>query len=124
MTKILLQISSKVGNVPWAPKVPSSLNAKTMLIGIDVCKDTVNKKFNVVSYCCTLNKDMCKFHSNYHYQEFAINFSVKIRAIIADCLAVYAKTNSFLPEEIVIIKTDLSDGEKDFIINSEVGEIK
>lgn len=56
LTKVLLQISSKVGNIPWAPKVPSSLNAKTMLIGIDVCKDTVNKKFNVVSYCCTLNK--------------------------------------------------------------------
>jgi len=56
LTKVLLQISSKVGNVPWAPRVPSSLNPKTMLLGIDVCKDSAKKNYNVVAYCCTLNK--------------------------------------------------------------------
>lgn len=56
LTKILIQIASKVGNTPWAPKLPSGVNPKTMLIGIDFCKDTVNKKYNVVGYTATINK--------------------------------------------------------------------
>ena len=91
LTKILIQIASKVGNTPWAPKNPTSVNPKTMLIGIDFCKDTGNKKFNVVGYCATINKEMSKFHSNYHYQPLNINFSTKIRETVTDCLAAYGK---------------------------------
>lgn len=79
LTKILIQIASKVGNTPWAPKVPASVNPKTMLIGIDYCKDTKNKNFNVIGYCSTINKEMSKFHSNYHYQDSNVNLSTKIR---------------------------------------------
>jgi hypothetical protein len=56
LTKILIQISSKIGNIPWLPKLSSSLSNKTILIGIDICKDNLNKKLNVVAYCCTTNK--------------------------------------------------------------------
>lgn len=97
LTKILLQISSKVGNVPWAPKVSSAVNPKTLLLGVDVYKDTTNKNFNIVAYCATINKEMTKFHSNYHYQPYAINFCLKMNAIIAECLTVYVKENSYLP---------------------------
>lgn len=124
LTKVLLQISSKVGNVPWAPRVSQSVNPKTILIGIDTCKDTGNRNYNVVGYCCTVDKDMSKFHSSYHYQPLSSNFSIKIRDIISDCLAAYGKANACLPEEIVIIKVDISDGEKDHIVSGEVNEVK
>lgn len=54
LTKVLIQISSKVGNVPWAPKVPSLINPKTILVGIDSVR--AQGKHSVVAYCCTLNK--------------------------------------------------------------------
>jgi hypothetical protein len=38
ITKILIQISSKIGNIPWAPKVPAAVPQKTILIGVDSCK--------------------------------------------------------------------------------------
>jgi hypothetical protein len=112
LTKILLQISSKVGNVPWAPKNPAAIPPKTMLVGISSCKEAKNI---IVGYCCTINKEMSKFHSNYDYQPMTSNFNPKMGDIIADCLASYSKSNSTLPDEIIIIKTDVSDGEKDNI---------
>jgi hypothetical protein len=53
LTKVLIQISSKIGNVPWMPRVPTALSQKTILIGVDTCKEGKN---NVVAYCCTINK--------------------------------------------------------------------
>ena len=53
LTKILIQISTKVGNVPWAPRIPSGVPQKTMLIGIDSCKESKN---NIIAYSCTTNK--------------------------------------------------------------------
>lgn len=38
LTKILIQISSKIGNIPWAPKLPTLLPQKTILIGVDSCR--------------------------------------------------------------------------------------
>lgn len=54
LTKVLIQISSKVGNVPWAPKIPSSINPKTILVGIDTGR--TSGKNSVVAYCCTLDR--------------------------------------------------------------------
>ena len=67
LTKILLQIASKVGNVLWAPKISQSLIQKIMLIGIQKGKDTANPQSKIVGYCATLNKEMTKFHSSYDY---------------------------------------------------------
>lgn len=53
LTKILIQISAKLGNVPWSPKLPSNIPPHTILIGIDTCKQGKNK---LVAYCSTLDK--------------------------------------------------------------------
>lgn len=122
LTKILLQIASKVGNVPWAPRVPSSVPQRTMLVGIDSCKVGSHK---VVGYCCTINKEMTKFHSSYHYQPVVTtNFSAKMGDLIADCITAYSKNNSVMPEEIIIIKADISDGEKYGVVSAEIGQMK
>jgi argonaute-like protein implicated in RNA metabolism and viral defense len=96
LTKVLIQISSKIGNVPWSPKLPNGINIKTMLIGIDTSK-SLGKSDNTVAYCCTLDKNMTKIHSNYYYQTLSNNLSVKIGDLVCDCLSSYAKFNKFFP---------------------------
>lgn len=98
LTKILIQISSKMGNIPWSPKISPAVNSKTILIGIDFCKDTGTRGNNIVGYCCTTDRDMSQFHSNYHYQDSSVKANTKIRETISDCLAAYGKVNTFLPE--------------------------
>ena len=112
LTKILIQISCKVGNIAWAPKVSSALSHKVMLLGIDHRKDKVNSKSDVVAYCSTTNKELTKFHSNYYYQPRSSETSVRMNNIIADCLSAYGKANGFLPEEIIVLKAGCSEGEK------------
>lgn len=112
LTKILLQIACKVGNVAWAPKISSALGHKIMMVGIDHKKDKITSKSDVVSYCSTINKDLTKFHSNYYYQPRSTDHSVRMNNIIADCLSAYGKINGFLPEEIIILKTGSCEGEK------------
>ena len=95
LTKVLIQIASKVGNVPWMPRIPTALPQKTILIGVDSCKEGKN---NVVAYCCTIDKQMAKFHSNYHYEPLTNKYNAKMGDIIADCLTSYSKANSYLPD--------------------------
>ena len=120
LTKILLQIASKVGNVPWAPKVSSALNHKVMLLGIDHKKDRMNSREDVVSYCSTTNRDLTKFHSNYYYESRSSETSVRINNILADCLSAYGKANGFLPDEIILLKIGCSDGQKQASSHKEV----
>lgn len=45
VTKTLIQIACKVGNVAWAPQIPKVFAKNTfMLMGIDTAKDSANKK--------------------------------------------------------------------------------
>jgi hypothetical protein len=53
LTKVLIQISTKIGNVAWVPRVPTLVPQKTILIGIDFCKLGKN---NIIAYCCTTDK--------------------------------------------------------------------
>ena len=108
LTKILIQISSKVGNIPWAPRIPAGVPQRTMLLGIDTCKEGKN---NIVAYCCTTNKEMTKFHSNYLYEpKESGKFNAKIGDLVSDCLATYTKLNAFVPDELIVIKAAISEG--------------
>lgn len=56
LTKILIQIACKVGNIAWAPKISNALGNKVMLVGIDHRKDKINSKSDVIGYCSTINR--------------------------------------------------------------------
>lgn len=68
LTKILLQMATKVGNALWLPT--SQLNNETnkvMMIGIHV--ERTKEKHSVIGYCGTIDEEMSKFHSSYIYEE-------------------------------------------------------
>ena len=68
ITKILLQMASKVGNTPWLPKAPQAVGSKTMMIGIDTAADKVQKGI-IASYCASITKDFSQFYSSYVVQD-------------------------------------------------------
>ena len=53
VTKILLQMTAKVGNKLWVPKVPSKLTVSSgiLMIGIENYGDQSDKSMNILSYC-------------------------------------------------------------------------
>lgn len=56
-------MASKVGNAPWAPKVPQAAGNKTMIIGMDTAADKVQNG-TVVAFCATMASDFSQFYSN------------------------------------------------------------
>ena len=56
-TKILLQMSAKIGNKLWVPKVSKEVpSSGILLIGIENYGDQQNKSMNILSYCCNTNR--------------------------------------------------------------------
>lgn len=55
ITKILIQIASKLGNVPWCPRISKSMSRGIMMIGMEIARDTSNKKNMIITYCSTVN---------------------------------------------------------------------
>ena len=56
-------MASKVGNAPWAPKVPQATGNKTMIIGMDTAADKVQNG-TVVAFCATMASDFSQFYSS------------------------------------------------------------
>lgn len=59
ITKILLQIATKSGNVPWAPKHPKKAK-DVMLVGLDTLKSGGKRNVSLVA---TISSDFCKMFS-------------------------------------------------------------
>ena len=51
-TKVVIQMSCKIGGQPWAVEIPLK---KTMVVGYDTYHDTVDKKKSVGALVATLN---------------------------------------------------------------------
>ena len=66
VTKILLQINAKVGNILWSPRPPKNLR-KTMIIGIDHASDKVQKG-TIVSYVANMDNNFGIFYSDFELQ--------------------------------------------------------
>lgn len=67
LTKILLQMATKVGNVLWLPTSEEKNEANTiMMIGIHT--ERTKEKHCVIGYCGTIDEEMSKFHSDYVYE--------------------------------------------------------
>ena len=120
MTKVLLQIATKIGNVPWAPKIKKPSDSKIMMIGIDSGKS--KDKHKIIAYCATINEKMSKFHSNYLYEEKNYIGS-KMFEIVSRCLNAFGKANNYRPTEIVIVRNGCCDSQIPVKIE-EIDEIK
>ena len=81
ITKILIQMASKVGNAPWAPRPPKASGNKTMVIGVDTAADKVQNG-TVVAFCATIANDYTKFYSSTCLQKNADEITGKAGVVV------------------------------------------
>ena len=67
VTKILLQMATKVGNKLWVPKIPNKLTSSSgiLMIGIENYGDQINKNMNILSFCSNSDRYFSEFYSNF-----------------------------------------------------------
>lgn len=101
-TKILLQMSTKLGGVPWKVQIPTS---DLCVVGYDTYHDTANKKMSFGALVMSVNKDLTRFYSclsRHHNQE---EMSNEMSILFSNGLRQYAQKNGGkLPGKIVFYR--------------------
>ena len=123
-TKILLQMSAKVGNKLWVPKIsPKVQSSGIMFVGIETTKDAENGGRNIISYCANSSKDFSSFYSNYLFQS-KDELKTNMRTIITNSVNEYIRNCNTPPSEVFIIKNGTTRFDLSLYIQAEITEVK
>ena len=114
-------MASKVGNAPWAPKVPQAVGDKTMIIGVDTATGSGG---TYVAFCATIAKDFSQFYSNTCLQKNNQDFGGKAEYVVIDAIKAFYQHNKFFPKEIVILRNGCADSQVSVAIENEVRDVK
>jgi len=105
VTKVLLQMAAKVGNVLWLPKVsPPVSNARILLIGIEETSNSFEQGQKVVSYCSNNTPCFDTFYSGYMHSSSdpaAKNYTARI---VSECLVEFVKQSGTQPKNVIVLK--------------------
>ncbi len=123
ITKILIQMASKIGNAPWAPKPPKASGDKTMIIGVDTAADKVNNG-TVVAFVATTASDYTHFYSSTCLQKGTDEFTGKAGVVVTSAIKSFYDRNKCLPEEIIILRNGCADSQISMALETEVKEVQ
>ena len=118
-----LQIAAKTGSQLWTIPRTAGMPQITMIVGMDVYHDTVNKKQSVLGFAASLNPDFTKYYSTIRKQA---KVGEEISESAEDCfrealLAFYQETRQrFLPSLIVVFRDGVGDAQENIVKNIEI----
>eukprot|EP01117_Protostelium_nocturnum_P016842 TRINITY_DN6745_c0_g2_i1.p1 TRINITY_DN6745_c0_g2~~TRINITY_DN6745_c0_g2_i1.p1 ORF type:complete len:994 (-),score=216.74 TRINITY_DN6745_c0_g2_i1:22-3003(-) len=119
-SNIARQIGCKIGGELWRVDIPL---VSTMIVGIDVYFDAVNREQSSIGYCATMNAAFTSYFSPVSIQKSNSEIPDGIRRCTYESLKMFHYWNGRLPETIMIYRDGVSDGTTDAMIQNEVVQI-
>ncbi|XP_044264767.1 piwi-like protein Siwi isoform X2 [Tribolium madens] len=120
-TKVAIQMNCKIGGAPWCVPIPLQ---SLMIVGYDVCRDTVNKKKSFAGIVASLDKNISRYYNicceHKMEEELSGNFA---SALVILCKR-WKDHNGHYPERILIYRDGVGEGQLPFVIEHEVVNIK
>lgn len=128
VTKLLIQICSKIGGVPWVCDRLSPLvdDAPTMVCAVNVFHDAANTGCcGVVGLVASTNKKCTKFYSAYEVldAEWPGTVAYGIDRLIAKAIKNFTSMNGARPERIVLYREGIRE-QLDAVTLQEVALLK
>ncbi|XP_015783387.1 piwi-like protein 1 [Tetranychus urticae] len=121
-TKILIQMSTKLGAEPWGIGIP---RPGWMIVGYDTYHDSQRKGHSVGAFVCTSNSAatswFCRTSYHQNRDELSGNFANNLKAGIKNWVI---KNNGTWPERIIIYRDGVSEGQIPHVYNVEMREIQ
>lgn len=120
-TKLVIQMITKVGQVPWQVKLPQSMPAKSMMIvGVDVFHKNMHS--SVASVVSSLDRSLSSFFSQTSIQpRKGDDILVGIADMMRSASREYCKDNNVLRSDIVVVFRDgVGEGMIDSVRHNEV----
>ncbi|XP_004626299.1 piwi-like protein 4 [Octodon degus] len=119
-SKVTMQMSCKLGGELWAVEIPLK---SLMVVGIDICKDTLNKQVVVVGFVASVNPRVTRWFSRCRLQRTATDISDCLTVFMTGALKEWYKHNHDLPARIIVYRDGVGDGQLKTVIDYEVPQL-
>lgn len=127
LTNVAHQIAAKTGSQLWTIPHLEGIPRITMVVGMDVYHDTVNKKESILAFCASLNPEFTKYYSTIRKQgKIGEEISNSAEGCFNDALvAFYEETKKrFLPSLIVVFRDGVGDSQHDIVKDIEISGLR
>ncbi len=117
-TKILLQMSTKLGGVPWRVPIPTK---RLCVMGYDANHDTANRTYSFGALVASTNDDLTRYTSAVSRHARGEEMSSHMGEMFRKVLNKYREKNGGrLPASIVFYRDGVGDGQLLFVKELEV----
>jgi hypothetical protein len=95
-----------------------------MLIGIDVYHKTLKKLNSVAAIVATVNQSFTQFYSKIDFHEPGLELLPNLKNLVQEAIMAYKKKNKDqLPNNIIVLRDGVSDGQVQQLIDIERKQI-
>jgi len=117
-TKVLIQMTTKLGGAPWSVKIPMK---KTMIVGFDTYHDAGNGGKSVGAIVASLDDDYSRYYSNSSIHASRQEMSNNIPTMLLGALKRWQEANSNeLPARIFLYRDGVGEGQLKQIVDTEI----
>lgn len=118
--KILLQMNCKLGGTLWSVKMPVK---STIVIGLDTFHDTSRKSSSIGAVVASLNTPLTRWYSKIYKQLPGVELIDGLEICLLSCLQKFREINGFYPEQIILYRDGVGDGDLTYCRDHEIPQI-
>ncbi|XP_069895705.1 piwi-like protein 4 [Dipodomys merriami] len=119
-SKIAMQMICKLGGELWAVEIPLK---SLMVVGIDLCKDVINKEVVAVGFVASVNPRITRWFSRCILQKTNTNIADCLKIFMTGALKKWFRHNHYLPARIIVYRDGVEDGQLQTILECEVPQL-
>ena len=127
LTNIAHQIAAKTGSQLWAIPSCEGIPKITMVVGMDVYHDTVNKKESILAFSASLSPEFTKYFSTIRKQaKVGEEISGAVEGCFNEALVTFFEETKrkYLPELIVVFRDGVGDSQMEIVKEIELAGLK
>ena len=127
LTNVAHQIAAKTGSQLWTIPHLEGIPRITMVVGMDVYHDTVNKRESILAFCASVNPEFTKYYSTIRKQgKVGEEISTSAEGCFNEALlAFFEETKQrFLPSLIVVFRDGVGDTQHDLVKDIEIAGLR
>lgn len=111
VNKILIQITAKIGGIPWTVDKLPYMDKPTMICGMDVFHSTTLGKKSVLALTASINNSATKYFSTCVVQgELGQEAAHSLQTGMVKSLEAFKKANGNYPEKLIFYRDGVGEG--------------
>jgi len=122
ITKIAIQMGTKVGGVPWT--IPFPPRDQFLICGMDTYHDSAKKGLSCVATVATLNNNFTKYAWSTSMVMHKQESNTLLRAQFGKLIKQFIRVNNSAPTKIIIFRDGVGEGQVPTIMEFEFAQIQ